>query len=172
MLHRSLVLAVALALSVAANAGDKKDAPKWDVNAAHGPVKQIRFTTDEGTWMDLDVSRDGQTIVFSLLGDLYTLPIAGGNAKRISSGPAWDVQPRFSPDGSEIAFTSDRAGGNNLWRAKRDGRSARRTSACSTIRRGRPMASTWSVASISRRSVRSVPANCGCSTRAAVPGCN
>ncbi len=128
MLHRSLVLAVALALSVAANAGDKKDAPKWDVNAAHGPVKQIRFTTDEGTWMDLDVSRDGQTIVFSLLGDLYTLPIAGGNAKRISSGPAWDVQPRFSPDGSEIAFTSDRAGGNNLWRAKRDGSAATQVS--------------------------------------------
>ncbi len=128
MLHRPLALAVALAvalsLSCVALADEKADAPKWDVNAAHGPVKQVKFTTDEGTWMDLDVSRDGQTLVFSLLGDLYTLPIAGGNAKRITSGPAWDVQPRFSPDGSEIAFTSDRAGGNNLWRAKRDGSGA------------------------------------------------
>jgi Tol biopolymer transport system component/imidazolonepropionase-like amidohydrolase len=124
MLRHPLVLAVALSLSCAVSADDKKDAPKWDVNAAHGPVKQVKFTTDEGTWMDLDVSRDGQNLVFSLLGDLYTLPITGGNAQRITSGPAWDVQPRFSPDGSEIAFTSDRAGGNNLWRAKRDGSGA------------------------------------------------
>lgn len=124
MLRRPLALAVALSLSCAVFADDKKDAPKWDVNAAHGPVKQVAFTTDEGTWMDLDVSRDGKTLVFSLLGDLYTLPIEGGAAKRITSGPAWDVQPRFSPDGGEIAFTSDRAGGNNLWRAKRDGSGA------------------------------------------------
>ncbi|HRG14850.1 MAG TPA: amidohydrolase family protein [Pseudomonadota bacterium] len=128
MLHRPLALAVALSLSSAALAGEKADAPKWDVNAAHGPVKQVKFTTDEGTWMDLDVSRDGQTLVFSLLGDLYTLPIAGGSATRITSGPAWDVQPRFSPDGAEIAFASDRAGGNNLWRAKRDGSGATQVS--------------------------------------------
>ena len=128
MLRRPLVLAVALSLSCLVSADDKKDVPKWDVNAAHGPVKQVKFTTDEGTWMDLDVSRDGQTVVFSLLGDLYTLPIAGGQATRITSGPAWDVQPRFSPDGTEIAFTSDRAGGNNLWRAKRDGSGATQVS--------------------------------------------
>ncbi len=128
MPHRPLALAVALSLSSAALAGEKADAPKWDVNAAHGPVKQVKFTTDEGTWMDLDVSRDGQTLVFSLLGDLYTLPIAGGSATRITSGPAWDVQPRFSPDGAEIAFASDRAGGNNLWRAKRDGSGATQVS--------------------------------------------
>jgi Tol biopolymer transport system component/imidazolonepropionase-like amidohydrolase len=124
MLRRPLALAVALSLSGLVSADAKKDAPKWDVNAAHGPVKQVKFTTDEGTWMDLDVSRDGRTLVFSLLGDLYTLPIAGGAATRITSGPAWDVQPRFSPDGAEIAFTSDRGGGNNLWRAKRDGSGA------------------------------------------------
>ncbi|TXI73673.1 MAG: amidohydrolase [Dokdonella sp.] len=99
-----------------ASAADAKEAPKWDVNAAHGPTKTVRFNVDEGTWMDLDVSPDGKRIVFDLLGDLYLLPIEGGKAKRISSGPAWDVQPRFSPDGKEIAFTSDRSGGNNLWR--------------------------------------------------------
>jgi Tol biopolymer transport system component/imidazolonepropionase-like amidohydrolase len=128
MLRRPLALAVALSLSGLVSADAKKDAPKWDVNAAHGPVKQVKFTTDEGTWMDLDVSRDGRTLVFSLLGDLYTLPIAGGAATRITSGPAWDVQPRFSPDGAEIAFTSDRGGGNNLWRAKRDGSGATQVS--------------------------------------------
>ncbi|WP_394539426.1 amidohydrolase family protein [Lysobacter enzymogenes] len=103
-----------------AKAADK-DEKKWDVNAAHGPTKTIAFDTDEGTWMDLDVSPDGREIAFSLLGDIYLLPIGGGQARRISSGPAWDVQPRFSPDGRQIAFTSDRGGGNNLWRMNRDG---------------------------------------------------
>lgn len=125
MFRSSLALAMSVALSVSASAAgpdkDAKDAPKWDVNAAHGPVKQVKFTTDEGTWMDLDVSRDGATIAFALLGDLYTLPIEGGKARRVTSGPQWDVQPRFSPDGNELAFTSDRAGGNNLWRVRLDG---------------------------------------------------
>jgi Tol biopolymer transport system component/imidazolonepropionase-like amidohydrolase len=123
----TLALAFTLAAGAASSSGaaaDKKDAPKWDVNAAHGPVKTVRFSTDEGTWMDLDVSPDGQTIAFSMIGDLYTLPIAGGTATRISNGPAWDIQPRFSPDGKQIAFTSDRAGGNNLWRMNRDGSGA------------------------------------------------
>lgn len=93
----------------------------WDVSAPHAPTKTVRFTTDEGTWMDVDVSPDGRTLAFSLLGDLYTLPIGGGRARRITSGPAWDVQPRFSPDGRELAFTSDRGGGNNLWRIRTDG---------------------------------------------------
>ncbi|MBK7145227.1 MAG: PD40 domain-containing protein [Xanthomonadales bacterium] len=123
MIPRPLVLALACALCMPSMAADKDkpEPPKWDVNAAHGAVKSVKFTTDEGTWMDLDVSPDGRTIVFALLGDLYTLPIAGGDAKRVTSGPQWDVQPRFSPDGSEIAFTSDRGGGNNLWRVRVDG---------------------------------------------------
>lgn len=113
-----------LALPLLADAkteDSKKKETKWDVNADHGPTKTVRFSVDEGTWMDLDVSPDGKQIVFDLLGDLYLLPIEGGKAKRISSGPAWDVQPRFSPDGSEIAFTSDRGGGNNLWRMPASG---------------------------------------------------
>src|SRR5437762_4433728 len=125
MKPRPLALAIALAVVFAgAHAADKKDAPKWDVNAAHGARQTIRFTTDEGTWLDLDVSPDGRTIVFSMDGDIYSLPIAGGTATRVSSGQAWDVQPRFSPDGKQIAYTSDRGGGNNLWRMQRDGRGA------------------------------------------------
>ena len=116
------LLAVLIALP--ASAADKKEAAKWNIESTQGGAKAISFSTDEGTWLDLDVSPDGRTIVFSMLGDLYTLPIAGGNATRLTSGRAWDVQPRFSPDGGEIAFTSDRAGGNNLWRIKRDGSGA------------------------------------------------
>ena len=96
----------------------------WDVSAAHGPTETVRFTTTEGTWMNLDVSPDGRTIVFDLVGDLYTLPIAGGTARRITSGPAFDVQPRWSPDGRRLSFTSDRAGGDNIWTMAADGTDA------------------------------------------------
>jgi imidazolonepropionase-like amidohydrolase/Tol biopolymer transport system component len=83
--------------------------------------RALAFETDEGTWLSLDVSRDGKTLVFELAGDLYTLPIEGGQAKALSTGMAFDSQPRFSPDGSQIAFLSDRDGSENLWVMKADG---------------------------------------------------
>src|SRR4026207_472644 len=85
------------------------------------PTRPLKFTTDEGTWMSVDVSPDGRTLVFDLLGDLYTLPIAGGQAKRITSRQALDAMPAFSPDGNQIAFVSDRNGSPNLWVANADG---------------------------------------------------
>jgi Tol biopolymer transport system component/imidazolonepropionase-like amidohydrolase len=96
------------------------DAP-WKVEESHGPSRTVSFSTDESTWLALDVHPDGQQIVFSLLGDLYLLPIAGGQARRITSGSAYDVQPRFSPDGRTIAFASDRGGIENLWLCDLDG---------------------------------------------------
>ncbi len=90
--------------------------------------RSVRFTTDEGTWMSVDVSPDGQTLVFDLLGDLYTLPIAGGKAKRITSGQGFDAMPAFSPDGKHIAFVSDRSGASNLWVADADGTHPRQLS--------------------------------------------
>ena len=111
-----------VAKGVARKPADTAEAEaKWDVNQPHGPSKTIQFSTDEGTWMDVDVSPDGREIAFSLLGDLYRMPIGGGTAQRVTSGRAWDVQPRWSPDGKELAFTSDRSGGNNLWRIRADG---------------------------------------------------
>ena len=94
----------------------------WNVNAPLGAtVRQMPIRTDQGSWMDLDVSRDGRTIAFALLGDLYTMPIEGGTPTRVAEGLAWEVQPRFSPDGRRIAFTSDRGGGDNIWIMNRDG---------------------------------------------------
>ncbi|MDY7096735.1 MAG: amidohydrolase family protein [Pseudomonadota bacterium] len=108
-------------LAAPAFAKDDKDA-KWDVNAPKGAViEQVPITTDEGTWMDVDVSPDGKTIAFTLLGDIYTIPITGGTPTRIADGMAWEVHPRFSPDGTRIAFTSDRGGGNNIWLMNADG---------------------------------------------------
>src|ERR1700754_137713 len=95
---------------------------KWDVNAPPGAVvRQIPINVDEGTWMDLDVSPDGRTIAFDLLGDIYTMPIGGGTPTRIAEGLAYEVQPRFSPDGRRIAFVSDRGGGDNIWIMNVDG---------------------------------------------------
>src|SRR5690242_11685408 len=62
-------------------------------------ARTIRFETTEGTWMDLDVSADGKSIVFSLLGDLYKVAIDGGEATRLTQGMAFDSEPVYSPDG-------------------------------------------------------------------------
>ena len=85
------------------------------------PARWARFTTSEGTWLSLDVSPDGQSIAFDMLGDLYTIPIAGGTATRITDGIAHDMQPRFSPDGQHIVFVSDRSGDDNVWTVRADG---------------------------------------------------
>jgi Tol biopolymer transport system component/imidazolonepropionase-like amidohydrolase len=101
----------------------------WSVDTPKGPTQTVAFTTDEGTWLHLDVHPDGRRLVLSLLGDLYLLPIDGGEATRITSGPAYDVQPRFSPDGNWIAFASDRSGIENLWICDLRGNSRRAVSA-------------------------------------------
>ncbi len=86
------------------------------------PTRSLSLTASKGSWLSLDVSPDGQTIVFDLLGDLYTLPMSGGSATRITSGLAFDHMPRWSPDGKQIAFLSDRSGAKNLWVMSADGR--------------------------------------------------
>jgi len=101
------------------------DPKKWDVSARHGPGTDVPIDTRSGTWMSLDVSPDGREIAFDLLGDIYVMPIGGGEARAIATGHAWDRQPRYSPDGSELAFTSDRGGGDNIWIMGRDGSSPR-----------------------------------------------
>ena len=87
----------------------------WDVSTPVLPFKEVTISTDEGTWMSVDISPDGSTLVFDLLGDIYTMPVSGGNATLIRGGHPYEVQPRFSPDGSQISFTSDAGGGDNIW---------------------------------------------------------
>ena len=84
--------------------------------------RKVSFTTTKGSWMSLDVSPDGKTIVFDMLGDLYTLPIEGGKATPLLTGMAMENQPRFSPDGRKVAFISDRSGSDNVWLLSLDGR--------------------------------------------------
>ncbi|HEX7937886.1 MAG TPA: amidohydrolase, partial [Gemmatimonadaceae bacterium] len=79
------------------------------------PTRTLNLDTDEGTWISLDVSPDGKTIVFDLMGDLYTMPVTGGTATQLTKGLQYDAQPRYSPDGKSIVFTSDKDGGDNVW---------------------------------------------------------
>ena len=126
LLHHRMLLSTCALLTLTAPAGaQKKDSastqPKWDITATHGPTDTLQFESDEGTWMAVDVSPDGRRIVFDLLGDIYLLPIAGGEAQLLLGGSAMEVQPRFSPDGKQISFTSDRDGIDNLWIMNVDG---------------------------------------------------
>lgn len=121
---RRLVLALLAAAPLAA----QPPAPTpWDVTQPRGRTREISFTTDEGTWMSVDLSLDGQWITFDLLGHIHRMPATGGEATALtqSSGIAINTHPRISPDGTLIAFISDRRGQNNLWVMNADGSNQR-----------------------------------------------
>lgn len=78
--------------------------------------------------LSVDISPDQTKLIFDMLGDIYTLPISGGNALIFKGGVAFDRQvkknrfnyvlfykPRFSPDGNYILYTSDESGCDNIW---------------------------------------------------------
>ena len=103
------------------------DQKGWDVSNPYKDwdIKEVPLLTDEGTWMNLDVSPDGKQVVFDLLGDIYIMPISGGKAKALRTGLPFEIQPRFSPDGNKISFTSDAGGGDNIWIMNPDGSNAK-----------------------------------------------
>lgn len=117
-----LYTAMALTLGISSFAYAEDDKVKWHVNAPeNAPLSKIDINVTEGTWMNINVSPDGEHIVFDLLGDIYQIPIAGGEAKPLAQGIAWQMQPVYSPDGKYIAFTSDEDGGDNIWIMNADG---------------------------------------------------
>ncbi len=102
--------------------------PAWTVEADTGPVRELAFEATEGTWMSVDVSPDGGRIVFDLLGTIYEMPVLGGDAVALTSGRSWNLSPRFSPDGRQIAFSSDRTGSHQVWVLDRESGAARQVS--------------------------------------------
>ena len=126
---RSFAFLVAFSLAPVTWAEDSTESSTWDVEKPPAPKRSQPIDCDSGTWMNLDVSPNGQQIVFDLLGDIYTMPITGADGTDATGGVfptnltksvAWEMQPRYSPDGEKIALTSDRMGkskkaGDNIW---------------------------------------------------------
>ena len=115
---RTTPFLIAAALVLTSLAGPTAQEAENSDDSLHLPLepgRTLSLDTDEGTWISVDVSPDGETIVFDLLGDLYILPLAGGDATPLTEGMAYDSQPRYSPDGSQVLFVSDRDGSENLW---------------------------------------------------------
>ena len=124
VLTAALLAGVASAtLAQATSDSTRRTAPESELPLI--PTRPLVFTTDEGTWLSLDLSPDGKTIVFDLLGDLYTISATGGAATRITSGSGFDGQPRWAPDGTAIVFVSDRSGSENLYVVGPDGKNLR-----------------------------------------------
>lgn len=109
------------------NAGtDSND--EWSVQDPPGEWREIPIDSDEVSWATVDVHPSGEWLVFDFLGDLYRLPMGGGEASALTGGIAWDFQPHFSPDGNRIAFISDRGGAENIWTMAADGSDFRQVS--------------------------------------------
>ncbi|HUH11610.1 MAG TPA: hypothetical protein VMK65_00815, partial [Longimicrobiales bacterium] len=143
-LPRGLLLLVLLSAPAQAQTPAENDSAAAAAKKAKAlpliPTRTLEFTAREGSWISLDLSPDGRTLVFELLGDLYTLPVEGGVAARITEGLAYDMQPRFSPDGSKLVFVSDRDGSEQVWIADADGGNAR---ALTSGRRESYMSPVW-----------------------------
>jgi hypothetical protein len=116
-LARLLSLAVALSAQTV-NSGAQQ-IPKLPVESAQ--LKTVTIPTNEGTNMSVDISPDGKTIVFDLLGQIFTVPVEGGDAKQLTESPAYAERPKYTKDGTFIAFSSDVSGGSELWRIRPNG---------------------------------------------------
>ncbi len=105
-----------------------QDPPAWKVDSTRAPSHVLEFTATEGSWMSVDVSPDGRFVAFDLLGQIYEMPIGGGDARRLTEGRSWNLFPRYSPDGGRILFTSDRTGIYQIWALVRNADSVVRIS--------------------------------------------
>ena len=78
-------------------------------------------------WMRFPaISPDGKTVAFSYKGDIWTVPANGGQARQITTNPAYDAYPVWSPDSRQIAFASSREGSMDIYVVGRDGGTPRR----------------------------------------------
>ena len=117
MLHKLMIalLSMLLTWSVSVTAEEAEKPEGWSVMNPMGEFTKVSIDTKTCTWCSVSVTPDGKTLIFDLLGDIYSMPATGGEAKALTQGAAWDIQPQVSPDGQHIAFISDRDGGENIY---------------------------------------------------------
>jgi Tol biopolymer transport system component len=133
-----LLLALVVALPAAGSPGEPALRPPQaisqqgtgtniDFMTPRGKTRLIEFTTTEATNVSVNASPDGRWLLIDLLGHIWRVPIAGGKAQVMThgSGVALNFHPRYSPDGRQIAFISDRSGQNNVWVMNADGSAPR-----------------------------------------------
>ncbi|WP_396219213.1 serine hydrolase [Gemmatimonas sp.] len=139
--RRRSVAATRLTLALAGTALASRLAAQAPAAPTTPATRSIAFTTAEGTWVSLDVTRDGNALVFELLGDIYRVPVNGGAATPLITGRPFQSQPRLSPDGTQLVFISDETGSDNVWIAGADGRNAR---AVTRLPRAGMLSPAWS----------------------------
>jgi len=120
-------------LGLALSTGCTSNAQEWDITQTGQPYQEVELSLTEGTWISVAVSPVGDTIVFDVLGDIYSMPAAGGAAELVHGGPAIQHSPVFSPDGARIAYISDVDGSDNIWTSDPDGSNPVQVSSESTL---------------------------------------
>lgn len=122
---------LALALGTACTFGSHAETaaePEWDVLNPPFDLTEVTINTEQTTWSSLSVSPDGSYMVFDMLGDIYKVDTQGGKAQALTADFGWNIEPAISPDGSEIAFVSDRGGISNIWVMDSNGENLRQVS--------------------------------------------
>ncbi len=87
----------------------------------------LTLTAETPLWLrDVQISPDGSAIAFCYKGDIWSVPSSGGNASRLTSLDSYEANPIWSPDGSRIAFSSDRNGSLDIYVMSSEGGPATR----------------------------------------------
>ncbi|MDA2930384.1 DPP IV N-terminal domain-containing protein [Acidobacteria bacterium AH-259-O06] len=95
--------------------GELHALPQETEGSTKDATEKVVLHLEEGTNMSAAASPDGQWIAIDLLEDLWLVPADGGEARRLTSDPSTELDPRWSPDGQRLVFSSDRAGNFDLW---------------------------------------------------------
>jgi Tol biopolymer transport system component len=102
------ILRIALVAAISCTPSENDGSPPEN-------TRRVTFETTSGTWMTVDVSPDGKSVLFDLIGNIYELPISGGRAKQLTSGWTYQRAPRYSPDGKQISMVRDAEGPDEVW---------------------------------------------------------